>query len=175
MGRELEFLVVAPRPRLVRLQQALQLGLPALALALTADTREAAGLLVLALDRGLDVDAPGAAAGVVTGPVSKAQLYGIGFTHPGQTEFIAERCGVGRGNVAMMLAGPTLRAVPATVHVPGPAVGPDRGVVMPSVMLSSVMPGLAVTASPESSPPPVFAPRAQPVATSARMPMPATT
>ena len=33
----------------------------------------------------------GAAAALVTGPVSKAQLYGIGFTHPGQTEFIAER------------------------------------------------------------------------------------
>lgn len=60
----------------------------------------------------------GAAAGVVTGPVAKAQLYEIGFVHPGQTEFIAERCGVSPGNVAMMLAGPSLRTVPITVHVP---------------------------------------------------------
>ncbi len=59
-----------------------------------------------------------AVAGVVTGPVAKAQLYGIGFSHPGQTEFIAERCGVSRGNVAMMLAGPTLRTVPITIHIP---------------------------------------------------------
>ena len=54
----------------------------------------------------------------MTGPVSKEQLYGIGFSHPGQTEFVAERCGVSRGNVAMMLAGPTLRTVPVTTHVP---------------------------------------------------------
>ena len=60
----------------------------------------------------------GSAAGVVTGPVSKEQLYAIGFSHPGQTEFVAERCGVSRGNVAMMLAGPTLRTVPVTTHVP---------------------------------------------------------
>jgi len=55
---------------------------------------------------------------VVTGPVSKQQLYGIGFTHPGQTEFVAERCGVASTNVAMMLAGPTLRTVPVTTHLP---------------------------------------------------------
>ena len=60
----------------------------------------------------------GSAAAVVTGPVSKEQLYAIGFSHPGQTEFVAERCGVSRGNVAMMLAGPTLRTVPVTTHLP---------------------------------------------------------
>jgi 4-hydroxythreonine-4-phosphate dehydrogenase len=60
----------------------------------------------------------GSASAVVTGPVSKEQLYGIGFSHPGQTEFVAERCGVAHGNVAMMLAGPTLRTVPVTTHVP---------------------------------------------------------
>jgi len=59
----------------------------------------------------------GAAGGLVTGPVSKAQLYGIGFTHPGQTEFVAERCGISGENAVMMLAGPTLRVVPITVHV----------------------------------------------------------
>ena len=55
---------------------------------------------------------------LVTGPVSKAQLYRIGFTHPGQTEFVAERCGIAVENAVMMLAGPTLRVVPATTHVP---------------------------------------------------------
>ncbi|MBA3668460.1 MAG: 4-hydroxythreonine-4-phosphate dehydrogenase PdxA [Sphingomonas sp.] len=60
----------------------------------------------------------GSAAAVVTGPVSKEQLYEIGFQHPGQTEFVAERCGISSGNVAMMLAGPTLRTVPVTTHVP---------------------------------------------------------
>ncbi len=57
------------------------------------------------------------AAAVVTGPVSKQQLYNIGFAHPGQTEFVAERCGIAPGNVAMMLAGPSLRTVPVTTHI----------------------------------------------------------
>ena len=60
----------------------------------------------------------GSAAAVVTGPVAKEQLYAIGFQHPGQTEFVAERCGVAPGNVVMMLAGPTLRTVPVTTHLP---------------------------------------------------------
>jgi 4-hydroxythreonine-4-phosphate dehydrogenase len=60
----------------------------------------------------------GAASALVTGPVSKAQLYGIGFSYPGQTEFVAERCGVAEAGTVMMLAGPTLRVVPITVHVP---------------------------------------------------------
>jgi 4-hydroxythreonine-4-phosphate dehydrogenase len=59
-----------------------------------------------------------AASALVTGPVSKAQLYAVGFSHPGQTEFVAERCGVAADMVAMMLAGPTLRTVPVTTHVP---------------------------------------------------------
>lgn len=60
----------------------------------------------------------GAAAAVVTGPVSKSQLYAIGFVDPGQTEFVAERCGVAPECVAMMLAGPGLRVVPVTTHIP---------------------------------------------------------
>ena len=48
--------------------------------------------------------------------------------HPGQTEFVAERCGVSRRTDAMMLAGPTLRTVPVTTHLPlaGRARGADR-------------------------------------------------
>jgi 4-hydroxythreonine-4-phosphate dehydrogenase len=60
----------------------------------------------------------GFAGGIVTGPVSKAQLYAIGFNYPGQTEFVAERCGIAAANAVMMLAGPSLRAVPITVHLP---------------------------------------------------------
>jgi 4-hydroxythreonine-4-phosphate dehydrogenase len=59
----------------------------------------------------------GSVAAVVTGPVAKDQLYNIGFQHPGQTEFVAERCGVAPGNVVMMLAGPSLRTVPVTTHL----------------------------------------------------------
>lgn len=55
---------------------------------------------------------------LVTGPVSKICLYEIGFTHPGQTEFVAERCGIAADNAVMMLAGPSLRVVPVTTHIP---------------------------------------------------------
>ena len=55
--------------------------------------------------------------GLVTAPVSKAQLYAIGFVHAGQTEFVAERCGIASSNAVMMLAGPTLRVVPITTHL----------------------------------------------------------
>ncbi|MBO9575525.1 MAG: 4-hydroxythreonine-4-phosphate dehydrogenase PdxA [Sphingobium sp.] len=58
------------------------------------------------------------AAALVTAPVSKTQLAQVGFSHPGQTEFVAERCGVSRENVVMMLAGPSLRVVPLTIHIP---------------------------------------------------------
>lgn len=71
-----------------------------------------------ALEIAVGITRSGAASGLVTGPVSKTQLYSIGFTHPGQTEFVAERCGVSCDMVAMMLVGPTLRTVPVTVHVP---------------------------------------------------------
>ncbi len=60
----------------------------------------------------------GFAGGIVTGPVSKAQLYNIGFNYPGQTEFVAERCGIAAVNAVMMLAGPSLRTIPITVHSP---------------------------------------------------------
>jgi len=70
-----------------------------------------------ALELAVGLTRSGAACALVTGPVSKAQLYAVGFTHPGQTEFVAERCGLAPEMVAMMLAGPTLRTVPVTTHV----------------------------------------------------------
>ncbi|MFW2351543.1 4-hydroxythreonine-4-phosphate dehydrogenase PdxA [Qipengyuania sp.] len=58
----------------------------------------------------------GRASGVVTAPVAKAQLAKVGFEFPGQTEFLAMACGVPADAAVMMLAGPSLRAVPVTVH-----------------------------------------------------------
>ena len=70
------------------------------------------------LELALGLTRSGAASGLVTGPVSKSQLYAIGFDYAGQTEFVAERCGVARDLVAMMLVGPSLKTVPVTVHIP---------------------------------------------------------
>ncbi|OYY90947.1 MAG: 4-hydroxythreonine-4-phosphate dehydrogenase PdxA [Sphingomonas sp. 28-66-16] len=70
-----------------------------------------------ALELAVGLARSGAASALVTGPVSKIQLYQIGFNDPGQTEFVAERCGIARENAVMLLAGPTLRVVPMTTHV----------------------------------------------------------
>lgn len=58
----------------------------------------------------------GKASAVVTAPVAKAQLAKVGFEFPGQTEFLATACGLPVDDAVMMLAGPSLRAVPLTVH-----------------------------------------------------------
>ncbi|CDO35397.1 4-hydroxythreonine-4-phosphate dehydrogenase PdxA [Novosphingobium sp. KN65.2] len=58
----------------------------------------------------------GEAGGVVTGPIAKSKLAVVGFTQPGQTEFLADACGLPHEDAVMMLAGPSLRTVPLTVH-----------------------------------------------------------
>lgn len=64
----------------------------------------------------------GEAAGVVTNPIQKSVLIASGFRFPGHTEFLGALCAdapmpprLARGPV-MMLAGPSLRTVPLTVH-----------------------------------------------------------
>ena len=59
----------------------------------------------------------GAASGVVTAPVAKGALAAIGWDYPGQTEFLADMSGRPYRDAVMMLAGPSLRTVPLTVHV----------------------------------------------------------
>ena len=59
----------------------------------------------------------GEAGALVTAPVSKGQLGKVGFEYPGQTEFLAQVCGLSPDDAVMMLAGPTLRTIPLTVHV----------------------------------------------------------
>ncbi len=53
--------------------------------------------------------------GVVTGPVSKAELARAGYPYPGQTEFFAARWG---GEPVMAFCGGRLRVVLATWHIP---------------------------------------------------------
>jgi len=96
-------------------------------------TLEGARCALHALELATGLTSAGAAAALVTGPVSKAQMYQIGFTHPGQTEFVAERVGVAASATVMMLAGPTLRVVPVTTHVPLAKV---PGLLTPSLLIA---------------------------------------
>ena len=75
-----------------------------------------ARLALASLERGAALALAGEAAALVTMPVAKAELAKIGFAHPGQTECVAAVCGVPAADAVMMLAGPSLRAVPLTVH-----------------------------------------------------------
>ena len=58
----------------------------------------------------------GSVRGIVTNPISKAVLQEAGFPHPGHTEYLGALTGA-PGAEVMMLAGPSLRVVPVTVHV----------------------------------------------------------
>ena len=82
-----------------------------------APSKAGAELALQSLEIATGLVRGGAAAALVTAPIAKAQLAAIGFTQPGQTEYIAECCGVAPRNAVMMLAGPSLRVVPITVHV----------------------------------------------------------
>ncbi len=78
---------------------------------------EGAALALRSLETATSLALSRAASGVVTAPVSKSELAAIGFTWPGQTEFLAHACGVEEEDAVMMLAGPSLKTVPLTVHV----------------------------------------------------------
>ena len=84
------------------------------------ETVNAAGTIE-AIDRAVADVFSGMAAAVVTAPIAKKPLYDAGFRFPGHTEYLAhlaeQRAG---GNImpVMMLAGPELRAVPVTIHIP---------------------------------------------------------
>ncbi len=63
----------------------------------------------------------GAAAAMVTNPISKAVLYEQGFQFPGHTEFIADLCQTDAFpslKPVMMLVGGGLRVALASIHVP---------------------------------------------------------
>lgn len=77
---------------------------------------DGARLAFASLTRAAALAVEGTAAGIVTGPISKALLAEVGFAFPGQTEFVADASGVAAEDAVMMLAGPQLRTVPLTVH-----------------------------------------------------------
>nr|WP_256378208.1 4-hydroxythreonine-4-phosphate dehydrogenase PdxA [Nitratireductor mangrovi] len=80
----------------------------------------AAGI-VEAIDRAVADTMGGAASAVVTCPIAKKPLYDAGFAFPGHTEYLAHLSEKATGRAVtpvMMLAGPELRAVPVTIHIP---------------------------------------------------------
>jgi 4-hydroxythreonine-4-phosphate dehydrogenase len=97
-------------------------GLPVLAgldgrLTPARPSPEGASLALASLQWGVKFALSEVAVGLVTAPISKGELAAIGWDYPGQTEFLADACGRPYRDAVMMLAGPSLRTVPLTVHV----------------------------------------------------------
>lgn len=76
----------------------------------------AAAAVIASIETSVDLVRSGAATAIVTNPIQKSTLYAAGFAFPGHTEFLASLAGAG-GPPVMMLAGPSLRVVPVTIHV----------------------------------------------------------
>lgn len=96
-----------------------------------APASEGARLALASLSWATRFALSGVAAGVVTAPVAKGALAAIGWDYPGQTEFLADACGKPYRDAVMMLAGPSLRTVPLTVHV---ALAEVPGVLSPELI-----------------------------------------
>lgn len=80
------------------------------------DPRHAPGT-IRAIREGAALAASGRCAALCTLPITKKALQdGAAFAFPGHTEYLAHLAG--DVSVAMMLAAPALRVVPATIHVP---------------------------------------------------------
>ncbi|MBA4782337.1 MAG: 4-hydroxythreonine-4-phosphate dehydrogenase PdxA [Rhizobiales bacterium] len=77
--------------------------------------------VIAAIDRAVDALWARTASALITCPINKKSLYDAGFAHPGHTEYLADRAMAWPGGPftpVMMLAGPDLRTVPATLHIP---------------------------------------------------------
>jgi 4-hydroxythreonine-4-phosphate dehydrogenase len=74
---------------------------------------------IASIERAAGLAMSGEAGAIVTNPIQKSTLTQAGFAHPGHTEFLAAlaACGEPVPQVAMMLACPSLRVVPVTIHM----------------------------------------------------------
>ena len=91
------------------------LDLPAAPVARTLEPANAAAVRT-AIERAVGFVMDGRASAVVTNPIHKEAMYASGFPFPGHTEFLAHLAGSKRPAV-MMLACPSLRVVPVTIHM----------------------------------------------------------
>ena len=75
-----------------------------------------ASAVIGAIEEAVQLTQAGRAAAVVTNPIHKKILLQSGFPFPGHTEFLASLASRD-ARAVMMLAGPSLRVVPVSVHV----------------------------------------------------------
>lgn len=77
-----------------------------------------AAAVIEAIDQGTRLALDGSIRGLVTNPIQKASLNDAGFAFAGHTDFLAHLTNTASEKAVMMLAGPNLRVVPLTQHIP---------------------------------------------------------
>ena len=90
------------------------------AIAGTPDPANAAAIIE-AIRLGVELTSASRTRAVVTNPIAKSVLYASGFGFPGHTEYLAHLAGETAGHPVtpvMLLAGPSLRVAPVTIHIP---------------------------------------------------------
>jgi 4-hydroxythreonine-4-phosphate dehydrogenase len=74
-----------------------------------------------AIETAVQMCLTGSVSAVVTNPIAKSVLYEAGFAFPGHTEYLADLAEKALGKPVMpvmLLAGPKLKSVPVTIHIP---------------------------------------------------------
>lgn len=105
----------------------IHIGAPVISIPGKADPRYA-DLVLKSIENAVSHTLSGDASAVVTAPIQKSSLIESGFRFPGHTEFLADLTKTvpmpllngkerRRGSV-MMIAGPELKTVPTTIHLP---------------------------------------------------------
>jgi len=123
IGLDCPVVTVSPAEAATAFQRALPVVPLAAKIRATAgkpDTANAQGVIE-AIARAVGDIRAGSASAVVTCPIAKKTLYDAGFRHPGHTEFLGTLSAAWTGEPArpvMMLAGPELKTVPVTIHIP---------------------------------------------------------
>jgi 4-hydroxythreonine-4-phosphate dehydrogenase len=80
-----------------------------------------ASITIGSISKAVELSFANRARAVVTNPIAKSVLYAAGFGFPGHTEYLADLAAKHTGNPVtpvMMIAGPLLRVVPVTIHIP---------------------------------------------------------
>jgi 4-hydroxythreonine-4-phosphate dehydrogenase len=80
-----------------------------------------ADAIVKSIETAVQLCLSGRVAAVTTNPIAKSVLYQAGFGFPGHTEFLADLATQHLGKTVMpvmLLAGPELKTVPVTIHIP---------------------------------------------------------
>lgn len=120
LNLEIEFDAYEPGSTISNKLPVLDIGHPLKGTPQHPETNDALAT-IKSIDRCVELIFENKASGIVTCPINKHVLYNAGFKQPGHTEYLAELAQKHTSALpipVMMLAGPELKTVPVTIHIP---------------------------------------------------------